>query len=228
MHEHTVKQGECIESIAYDYGFHPDTIWLHENNKTLKEKRGDPNVLKEGDIVFVPDITVREEKVSTGKKHTFYHKGGMTSMNMQICDVDGPYANVPYIFKIETSDKREIKDVHSNTNKDGWLKEVIPCNAVGGEIIVDPGEYEEKIPFQLGHLDPVDEGFRGVQAILNNLGFYCGEEDDEIGSFTIEAVRRFQREIMKLKEEKLLPKDSKKIDDETLQAILNEHSSGSE
>ena len=50
-----VKEGDCLSSIAFEQGFFPDTIWNHSNNAVLKEKRKDPNVLMQGDVVFVPD-----------------------------------------------------------------------------------------------------------------------------------------------------------------------------
>ena len=44
---------------------------------------------------------------------------------------------------------------------------------------------------ELGHLDPVAEA-TGVQARLNNLGFFCGKVDGIIGPMTQEAFKAFQ------------------------------------
>lgn len=52
--EYKVKQGDCISSIAAKYGHVPDAIWNDPANRQLKEEREDPNVLKPGDVSFIP------------------------------------------------------------------------------------------------------------------------------------------------------------------------------
>ena len=69
---HTVVQGENIDVIAFKHGFHPATLWEHDENQKLRDKRKDPNLLMADDEVFIPDRKLREETVHTGKRHTFY------------------------------------------------------------------------------------------------------------------------------------------------------------
>ncbi len=222
--KHSVVQGEDIDSIAYEYGFLPDTIWDHKANEPLREKRKDPAVLKEGDEVNIPKLKSREETVQTGETVTFRRKGAMAVLRIRFTDDDAPRANIPYIFKIVTRCGASVPDVSAKTDKDGFLAEVVPPNTTEGEIVLNPGEDEEYVPFRLNYINPVDDGFQGVQSMLNNMGYYCGDADDLLGELTIAAVREFQKERMNLEEDKLLPETATKIDNDTLTAIEKAYS----
>ncbi len=73
--EHTVRQGECIHSLAERYGFFPDTLWDHAENRDLRDLREDSNILQPGDVVHIPDLTEREESGSTDERHRFRRRG---------------------------------------------------------------------------------------------------------------------------------------------------------
>ena len=220
MAEHTVIQGEDINSIAFEYGFHPDTLWNAPENEDLKKKRRNPNILKEGDTLVIPAVTPNTVTVHSGKSHRFTYKGVTKSLKVQF---DTSKANQSYIVKIKTKCEKPFGDLTSSIDENGGLIETIPPNSIAGEIILDPGENEETIPFQLGTINPVDDGFQGVQAMLNNMGFYCGDEDDELGVRTIAAIREFQQTVMGLDDNALLSEDAQKIDTDTLNAIEKEY-----
>lgn len=73
--DHTVRQGECINSLAERYGFFPDTLWDAAENKDLRDLREDPNILQPGDVVYIPDLTPREESGGTDDLHRFRRRG---------------------------------------------------------------------------------------------------------------------------------------------------------
>ena len=225
MAKYSVKQGDDIDSIAFDHGFNPDTIWEHEENAGLREQRSDPAVLMEGDEVFIPDKVSREEKVMPGKRHTFYRKGVPASMSIQFQNEGEPRANVPYIFKIVTACETKYPDVESKTDAQGYLIEAIPPNTTSGEIILDPGsDGEEYIPFTLGRINPANEGVDGIQSMLKNMNYYFGDIDNTLGELTIAAIREFQIQVMDLKTSELLPLDATEVDQATLDAIEKAYS----
>lgn len=42
---YVVQKGDCLSSIAFGFGFLPDTLLNHPANAGLKQKRKDPNIL---------------------------------------------------------------------------------------------------------------------------------------------------------------------------------------
>ncbi len=200
--DYEVRQGDCISSLAFERGFFWETLWNHPKNADLKSKRANPNILKEGDVVYIPDLTLKEESRGTDAQHCFKVKGAPAKLRLRILEEkeekaeegkqqagadasvyedppydpksrkDKPRANVPYLLDIDG------KVTNGTTDGDGRVEIALPPNARQGRLILDPGTPREKVlPLGLGTMDPVTE-ISGVRMRLNNLGFPCGEEDE--------------------------------------------------
>lgn len=179
MPEYKVKQGDCLSSIAAQYGMSWDKIWNHPKNAKLKQQRQDPNVLYTGDVVFVPDKEDKEESGATEQKHRFKAKGAMAKIKIRLTIDDEPRANTPYKLEIDGQTKEGA------TDGDGYLEEKIPAKAKSGRLIVGEGNTEDIYEFQLGTIDPIDTD-EGIKCRLFNLG-YAIKEDLSI------AIREFQQ-----------------------------------
>jgi|SRR5208337_1717840 len=183
--DYTVKQGDCMSSIAFEQGFFWQTLWNHSSNANLKALRKNPNVLLEGDIVHIPDLTVKNESGATGVTHKFKRKGIPEKLRMKLLDASHkPRANLDYIIVIDGDSRR------GKTNADGELIERIPPNAKTGKIIL-AGDNTHPITLSLGQLDPISE-VSGIQSRLRNLGFYKGPIDGKLNEATKRAIRAFQ------------------------------------
>jgi hypothetical protein len=184
MLAHTVQQGDCISSIAFRFGFLPDTIWKHPQNLDLRIKRLDPNVLLPGDRVFIPDKTVRQETASTDAKHVYVLKSVPLKLKVRFLRNGKPLANQSYILILDG----EVSN--GTTDGDGKLEHPLSPKAQTGKVTF-PDLDEEHI-LNLGHLDPVDE-VSGVQARLRNLGFLAGEPSGKMDDATRNAIAAFQK-----------------------------------
>jgi len=182
--KYIVKQGDCISSIADRFGLFPDTIWNDPENRELKEKRKDPNILLPGDTVFVRDLEEREETCATGQKHIFRKKGVPEKLRVQFMSGDDPISNEKYILDIDG----ELRS--GSTDSNGKLEENITPGVKKVKLWL--GEDKTEYVISPGNLDPIDE-VSGVQARLNNLGFNCGKPDGKKGPKTTIALRRFQK-----------------------------------
>ena len=183
MLEYTVRQGDCIESIAQEYGHFWQTLWEDPNNAEIRNKRQDPNVLFQGDTVFIPEKMVKEESGATEQKHRFRRKGVPSMLRLHLLTDDQPRANELYTLEIDG------RIFSGTTDAEGRLEHPIPPNAKKGRLVLSASN--EEYPLHLGHIDPIDE-ISGLQDRLNNLGFDCGNEDGNLGHKTKTALEMFQ------------------------------------
>ena len=72
---HVVQQGECLSSIALEYGFSSyEKIYNHADNAEFKQARPDPNLIFPGDRLTIPDKIVKAFSCATGQAHRFVVK----------------------------------------------------------------------------------------------------------------------------------------------------------
>ncbi len=191
--KHIVAQGECLASIAKQYGF-PDWKLIYDDaqNAALRRKRPNPNILFPGDEVFIPDKKVKDESAGANQTLTFQTtaKPQATFLRVVLQTADGdPIKDAEYSLKAG----EEIFD--GTTKRDGLIEQEIPADAETGELTVSlDGEESATYELAIGHLDPVDE-ISGVKARLSNLGYDCGPDDDSLNEETKRALKAFQASV---------------------------------
>lgn len=240
--DYRVQRGDCISAIAHRFGFGWEVVWNHPKNAELKKKRKDPNILKVGDVVHVPDKEEKTESAATGKVHRFQVKRPTAKLRLRIVKEPTPKskpqaAGPPPDWKNPTTEDPEPektpledeprKDLayrleigeltyEGKTDGDGILEQLIPPDAGTGRLILEPGTPNETVlPLNLGHLDPIED-VSGVKQRLANLTFPCGD-DDELTPELAAALRAFQA--------KHGLDVTGELDDETRDAIKKAHAS---
>ncbi len=194
MPSYTVKKGDTLISIAHDHNFQNwETIWNDDQNKELREKR-DPQVLAEGDKVFVPEKKPKEFRIQTGKRHVFVAQTLKAEFRTVVKDEYGqPLANTRFELKIE-GDGVPTETLSGMTAEDGQIDLRIHPKASKGnlKVFVDPANDRDLTwNLNLGNLDPIDK-LSGIKARLTNLGFLCGAIDEEQNEETTKALKSFQ------------------------------------
>jgi hypothetical protein len=182
---YVVRQGECIESIAYEHGLFWQTVWDHPGNKELRRVRGNPNALLPGDRVEIPAKRERKFEADTGAHHRLRRRGVPSRLRMQLRSLGEPRADLAYAVIVDGVRHEGA------TDSDGWLEITISPAAKEAKLeIPDDGE---TYPIRLRHLDPIEEP-SGFKARLANLGYAAGALDEDFGPEAVAAIERFQRD----------------------------------
>jgi N-acetylmuramoyl-L-alanine amidase len=204
-HRHTIAPGDCLSSVAYDEGFHPETLWDAPENAELRRQRDSYNVLLPGDVVFVPDRRERLEHCVTARRHRFRRRGVPERFRLALLAFGEPRANLAFVLEI---DGRETR---GTTDANGRIDVPIPPNARRGVLRI--GE-RERYDLDLGRVAPVSAEI-GVRTRLANLA-YLEREDGDAAALR-DAVRAFQRA------QSLDPTGV--VDDATRRALVEAHGS---
>jgi hypothetical protein len=185
MTNHTVQQGDCLSSIAYENGFFWQTLWDADENADLKELRQDPRVLMPGDMVVIIDKRQDSYDGQTVQRHRFRMRGVPAKLRIQLMWNGQPRANEDYQLEID-----DLK-ISGTTDGDGKIELTIPPNAKAGTLTIGKELRRRSYQLKLGALNPVDD-ISGLQQRLNNLGYWCGPSAGEMNDETRAAVRAFQ------------------------------------
>lgn len=183
--QYTARVGDCINSIAFEHGFYPDTIWNDAGNSELREQRKNMDTLFPGDLVTIPEKRRRDETCGAEQRHRFKRKGYPKVLRIQVKRLNRPLGNLPYQVQIDRSPHL----ISGVTDASGYLSVSIPPNATTARLYVADNEYT----LLLGQLRPVDTVF-GVQQRLLHLSFASRPPSGRLDAETIAALRFFQRE----------------------------------
>jgi hypothetical protein len=186
---HLVRMGDCLASIAKQYGFvDPRVIYEHPDNAQLRERRPDPELLCPGDLVVVPDPRPRSVTLATERRHTIV--------------VQQPRVVIKVRVVLDRPHHYELRAGHqvSTGTTDGRapLEQRVPADLEDARLTLWPAEdgrdrrRASELELQLGQLQPADE-LLGIRQRLRNMGFLLATSEGAEGE--ADAIMRFQRSV---------------------------------
>lgn len=189
---HYVRQGECLHSIAAQYGFDSwRKIYEHADNAAFRERRPNPDLLYPGDAIVIPDRVEKQLELPTNARHVLKVSRPPVALRVYLRGDDGePLAHTRYALRGQATERT------GRTDADGLVDQSVPANLESVELLVwfDDGDDQPDIEYTLmmGHLDPI-ETFTGVRERLCNLGYPCADADEGSDAMR-EAVRSFRQD----------------------------------
>lgn len=193
MGYYQVQQGDCLSSITQANGFADyRTIYQRPENADFRRKRPNPNIICPGDVLFIPDLEIKDVSKATDQRHVFEVK--KPQVKLRLClkdDLHQPYENTKYHLRVG------VNEWDGSTDGAGMVEKEIEPSATEGEITIFPGggnnpDQGYTFTLQLGDLDPIDE-MSGIDARLINLGFGPPDVEDSLSDDDrAEALKAFQ------------------------------------
>jgi len=188
--KHKVVQGDTLPSIAVQYGFTDwEEIYNHSANARLRARRPFPDCLYPGDVVVIPPKQPRTERCEVDMAHWFVLKGKPAVFRLCLEGPDGTPQSLKR-YELEVGDQV----FKGRTFIDGHLQHHVPPDVHDGKLTVWYNEGSKGTIFdvKIGHLDP-DDTVTGLQARLQNMGFYDGDINGNFDEATREALMAFQQ-----------------------------------
>jgi len=176
-HYHDIAQGDYVSKIARIYGFASHhTIWDAPENKELKEKRKNPNILYPGDQLFIPDKETREESRSTDKRHRFELDGEKHMLRIALKDLKNhPVQKSQCTLCVETDSHEFVTGWDGIIEQEITSPEQVKHGMLLGHVMTDAVLLiATPIRLRIGELHPVTK-VSGQVARLNNLGYDAWE-----------------------------------------------------
>ncbi len=202
--------GDCVISIALREGYRPDDVWSLTDNDHLRPDadKDIPEVIANGEKVYLPEKTEHEESGATDQKHRFRKPDVPLLLRVRLLDYAKPRANRDYIFEVEGEQRQ------GQTDRDGLLEEEIPFEATEARVRLKGNDEGEEFVFKIGYLEPARK-LAGAQARLHSLGYNTGPTDNLMGPMTERALKIFQRD----QELEI----TGELDENTVNALLDAH-----
>lgn len=190
MNKVVAKVGDCFASIAKQHGFESAAfLYEYEANAALRKARPNMHILQIGDPVFLPNKSNKTVPIKSDGCLSLTLKGQTTLFETIIEDFDGiALANKPYELEVAGSIKKGISDPQ------GQIAERINASAKSGTLRIFLDSVKKNVltwQLEFGSLYPPQHPI-GMQARLNNLGYYCANETGDIEITTQDAIKAFK------------------------------------
>jgi hypothetical protein len=188
---HVVRQGECLPTVALQYGFHDHrAVYHHPDNAELRKKRPDPGQLFPGDVVAIPERALKEVEAEAGRVHRYRVKAVTLMLRITFRNAKGEaLGGEDYSMRLSSG-----REVSGTTDGDGLLEEAVFPEESSATLLIDG----RVLRLQLGHLNPLgdveNDDLSGIQARLRNLGYEVGPADGRYGRRTRAALALLQSE----------------------------------
>lgn len=174
---HVVKQGEHVARLALLSGSTEDEVWNHEKNAELKARRGSPEILAPGDVLYLPAGPVEGLELEKGADNAYQATVPRKPFSVKLATLAGPIADEPYEVR-GLPQRPGSPPPGGRTGSGGEVELEVPVTT--RELSIHLPRLVQTFTLALGAMDPLEET-SGVRMRLENLGLLSGGREPEPG-----------------------------------------------
>ena len=185
---HTVKSGECLISIASQYGFSDwKKIYEHEDNEQLRTRRPNPNILLVGDEVIIPDVKTKSEPVEPDTVNTFVVKGVKQNIKLKLVEhIRGePLKNCDYELTYSDNKSGNDKVKEGVLDSEGKLCVKVPSHITNASLTVKAHDTEYVWELSIGSPNPPETKSSVAQQLMNT-GYLDSCSEDKLAKMLVD------------------------------------------
>jgi peptidoglycan hydrolase-like protein with peptidoglycan-binding domain len=186
MEPYVVRTGDHLALIGHRLGFDPDAVWNDPANAKLKALRGNPNILRCGDVLYVPTRQKVWLSVRLGTTNRFVATVPKTSLSLTFLQAGMPVSGASCVVHGLSPPNQFTTDAN------GKLTLTVPLTLQA--LVVEFPKVPLVRQVLIGHLDPITEP-NGVLQRLRSLGHVSPRTivDPSDAEAVGRVVRAFQR-----------------------------------
>jgi hypothetical protein len=172
MRPYVIRDGDHLLRLATSMGFDADSVWADPRNADLCEARPSMHILCPGDLLYVPQVVRKWQKVTTGAVNRYVANIPKIKIALTFTSEGEPVASEPCSIR----ELPELGDL--TTDAQGTLRFEAPVTL--HVVTVDFPGVGVFQTLRIGNLDPISVD-SGVEQRLRNLGFCSSDPSGDDG-----------------------------------------------
>lgn len=181
---YVVKAGDYLAKIATTHSFEMLKVWNDPKNAELRAKRGSPDILYPGDVLWIPKVLEDLIDVYTKRVNRYVADPQDIEVNLRLRLSGEPLCNAD--CEVHGIPQEGGERLTATTDDKGVLRLKVPVTVRTVELVFT--QPEAYFCLGVGDLDPITE-LSGVGQRLRNLGYIAHLDEETDLSY---GIRGFQ------------------------------------
>jgi hypothetical protein len=169
---YVIRKGDYLTKLGHEMGFDPAYVWSHPRNAELVKKRKNQEILKAGDVLWVPDEARRRLPLEVESSNTYVARVPTVPLKLTLKLGGKVLKKEPYVLrglgKLPTASGERKDEIVGETDDEGRIS--LEPNVHVREVEIVLTKRKKELRLFIAGIAP-DNELSGLRARLKNLGY---------------------------------------------------------